>query len=364
MARRARGVASFLAVALVAVAIGAWLEAHTPVRSRAGPAPPVGLTGTLLFAAGGDGGMSRLWRWDLETGALTRGPTVASPVELIDAYGAHPGWVGVTSRLADGRSSASLLRFLEPDDRAVDLIEGDRIAWDGRGMTVAALEEGPLQDGCRRVTIDLVRLATDHRDRQFEREALCGRVTTIGRASLVTFFTLRRGVRTDIYFAGVQPHRLLRDHTMVSVSPTSGLLVVPTPGESDTYGAAAMLSGDVSLFFRGVGDAGPIPYGTVSRPFAIDRVLAWTADGLTAIVEGRWGRRAGLFELDGGAGAGLEVPRYLGPSSGRAFATFSQRGVAFIADGPSLWVVRDGRREPLLLPGDAPTPDGPIAWIS
>lgn len=317
-----------------------------------------------MYAVDRGDGTSRLWRWDLVSGRLRRGPVVPAPAELVDADAANPGWIGVTSRVAGGGSRASVLRFLEPNDRPVPLIAGDRIAWDGRGMTVAALHEGSLVDGClRHVSIDLVRLATLDRDRQYARDRLCGRVTTIGRASLVTFFTLRRDGRTDVYFAGVHPHRILRDHTMVSVSPTSDLLVVPTPGESDTYGGAQVLGGDVSLFFRGLGDTGPIAYGTRARPFAIVRVLAWTIDALSVIVEGRWGELDGLFVLDGGAGDGLDPPRFLGPSSGRASATFSERGVAFVVDGPSLSYVRDGILVPLRLPADAPAPDGPIVWI-
>ncbi len=361
---RARGVASFVAVALVAVAIGGWLAAQAPGRSGDAVAPPPGLTGTLVYAVDRGDGTSALWRWDLVSGELRRGPLVPSPAELIDAYGANPGWVGVTSRVAGGGLQASVLRFLEPDDRPVRLIGGDRIAWDGRGMTVAALRDGSLVDGClQHVTIDLVRLATLDRDRQYERDRLCGRVTTIGRASLVTFFTLRRDGRTDVYFAGVHAHRILRDHTMVSVSPTSDLLVVPTPGESDTYGGAEVLGGDVSLFFRGLGDTGPIAYGTPGRPFALERVLAWTIDSLSVIAEGRWGELTGLFVLDGGAGDGLDPPHFLGPSSGLASAAFSERGDAFVVDDSTLSYIRDGALIPMRLPADAPPPDGPIVWI-
>ena len=110
-------------------------------------------------------------------------------------------------------------------------------------------------------------------------------------------------------------------------------------------------------------DAGPIAYGTRGRPFSLDRVLAWTTDSLSAIVLGRWGDQTGLFVLDGGAGDGLDPPRYLGPSSGLAHAAFSQRDVGFVVDGPVLSYVRDGVLVPLPLPADAPAPDGPIVWI-
>jgi hypothetical protein len=359
-----RGLASSLAVVVVALAVAGWFAAHPAHRSDEGPRLPPGLTGTLLYAVDRGDGTSRLWRWDLETGELRRGPDVPSPLQLVDAYAAEPGWVGVTSRSPSGGLVASVLRFLEPQDVPVPLLRGDQIAWDGRGMTVAALHEGELADGClRHVTIDLARLATSERDRQYERARLCGRIATLGRASLVTFFTLRRGGRTDVYFAGVHAHRILRDHTMLSVSPTSDLLVVPTPGGADTFGGAAVLGGDVSLFFRGLGDAGPIAYGTRGRPFALDRVLAWTTDSLSVIVLGRWGDLSGLFVLDGGAGDGLDPPRYLGPSSGLAHAAFSERDVGFVVDGPVLSYVRDGVLVPLPLPSDAPAPDGPIVWI-
>lgn len=361
---RVRGLAPSVAIVLVALAVAGWFAAHPAERAGESPQPPPGLTGTLIYAVDRGDGTSRLWRWDLETGELARGPDVASPLELVDAYAANPGWVGVTSRRPEGGVEASVLRFLEPPDVPVPLVRGDRIAWDGRGMTVAALREGNLVSGCRHhVTIDLVRLATSERDRQYERDRLCGSITTLGRASLVTFFTLRRAGRTNVYFAGVHAHRILRDHTMLSVSPTSDLLVVPTPGENDTYGGAEVLGGDVSLFFRGLGDAGPIAYGTRGRPFKLDRVLAWTTDSLSVIVLGRWGDLTGLFVLDGGAGDGLDPPLYLGPSSGEVHAAYSQRDVGFVVDGPVLSYVRDGVLVPLPLPADAPAPDGPIVWI-
>ncbi|MFN8233017.1 MAG: hypothetical protein U0V56_05980 [Actinomycetota bacterium] len=64
---------------------------------------PPGLTGTLIYAVDRGDGTSVLWRWDLRTGELRRGPEVATPIEPVDANAASPGWVGVTSRTASGR---------------------------------------------------------------------------------------------------------------------------------------------------------------------------------------------------------------------------------------------------------------------
>jgi len=341
------------------------MAAHPDRRPAARTRTPPGLTGTLIYAVERGDGTSVLWRWDLRTGELRRGPEVATPIELVDASAASPGWVGVTSRTASGEMMASVLRFLEPQDRPIPLLRGDRVAWDGRGMSVAALREGEAAAGrcLRHITIDLVRLATSQRDRQFERGRSCGRVTTIGRATLVTFFSLLRGGRTDVYFAGVQLHRVLRDHTLVSASPSGVLLVAPKPRRSGAMGGAEVLSGGVALYSGGLAVSEPIPYGTRDRRFAIERVLSWTLDSLSALVQGRWGDRDGLFLLDGGVGDGVERPLYLGPTSGRTYGTYSERDVAFVADGASLSFIRDGVLRPLRLPEGAPPPDGPIVWV-
>ncbi len=145
-------VALVLTVIVLAVAVGSWLNAHTelPATAARQQIRPTGLTGTLIYAVPDGADRSRLWRWDLSTGGVVRGPRVPRAIELVDARGADPGWVGVTSELPDGRLQASVLRFLGPDDRATPILEGDSVSWGPEGATVIAGRRGPLRPGCRR----------------------------------------------------------------------------------------------------------------------------------------------------------------------------------------------------------------------
>ena len=60
--------------------------------------------------------------WPWQTGAITEGPAVSDVTQLIDAYGAQPGWIGLTSSLPNGMQQASVLRFLASTDRPVPVI--------------------------------------------------------------------------------------------------------------------------------------------------------------------------------------------------------------------------------------------------
>jgi 3-oxoacyl-(acyl-carrier-protein) synthase len=61
----------------LAGAVGSWLNAHTePATEGAPEARPTQLTGTLVYAVPDGAHRSRLWRWDLATGRVVRGPRV------------------------------------------------------------------------------------------------------------------------------------------------------------------------------------------------------------------------------------------------------------------------------------------------
>ena len=83
-------------------------------RVRPPSGAPLRHAGTLVYAVDDGFGRARLWRWDLVDGLVRRGPRVRQPIELVNAYGAEPGMVGVTSREPDGDQIGSLLRFLSP----------------------------------------------------------------------------------------------------------------------------------------------------------------------------------------------------------------------------------------------------------
>jgi hypothetical protein len=165
---------------------------------------------------------------------------------------------------------------------------------------------------------------------------------------------------------------VLRDFAMIGASPVGDLLVVPVSAlpPQPIAPLGARIDRDrpptgvfgTALSFRGL-DTAPIPYGRGADRFQIDRIMAWTPDGLTALVAGRLGERTGLFEIDGGPGGGLRPPRFVGPIDGLTWASYADDGTAFVSSERGISIVRAGRLVPLELPASAAEPSGPIVWI-
>lgn len=366
-------VAIVLTVVVLAVAVGSWLNAHT--EPRAAPAVqrirPTALDGTLVYAVPDGVDRSRLWRWDLETGRVVRGPRVPRAIELVDARGANPGWVGVTSELSDGRLRASVLRFLGPDDRPTPILEGDLVSWGPQGATVIAGRRGPLRPGCRRsVSIVWAKLVPALRERKYTDPALCGDLLSIGQDNASTMFTLDRGGRIGIFFAGIGTiHRVLPRYAMIAVSSLSDIIVIPreglatlTPLPARPEQEHADLPG-ASLHFQGLGESRPLPYVADGDPFSIARMLAWSPSASSALVVGRLEFRRGFYLLDTASGNGVDAPRYVGPVSGIPYGTFALDGTVFVETAGGVFATVGGELVRLPPPADAPAPDGPIVWI-
>ena len=353
---------------LVATVAFLWIRSNTP-RAKV----PGALSGTILYAEDLGDGISRLWRWDLAAGTVTPGPRVREPVELVDARDADGGWVGVTSRVSRTELQASVLRFLDPSERAAPLVRGGLIAWGPGGATVVAGDRSPVVGDCRRhVSVTVVQLLPLQRERPFAGD-VCGDLLSVGRGGVVTYFTLQRGNDVRIAYVSVGlVHPVLRDFAMIGTSPVGDLLVVPVSAlpPQPIAPLGARIDRDrpptgvfgTALFFRGL-DTAPIPYGRGADRFQIDRIMAWTPDGLTALVAGRLGGRTGLFEIDGGPGGGLRPPRFVGPIDGLTWASYADDGTAFVSSERGISIVRAGRLVPLELPASAAEPSGPIVWI-
>ena len=365
--RRRRALAAGLVVALVTSVL--WVvirQTGVPVSSST-----PSLDGTILYAVDDGPGWARLWRWDLETNRVRPGPRVREPQELVNAAGAAPGLVGVTSKDADARSTASLLRFLGPNDAPVPLVRGDLISWSGHGVSVVAVKRGPIVGGCRPVVIETRTVIPPLSERQLA-ERICGDVLSVGRDSNSTYFTRWNGRTADIVLAGYGRIReILPDHALLSLSPASDMLVVPTnalpaiplaplavraadgPPISEVFGTA--------LYFRGLAD--PRPYGGANGQLWIDRVLAWSDDSTSALIAGRFQGRNGVFQIATGPGRDLPAPRFVGAIDGGTWATFAADATGIVLTSDVFSVVRDGTSVPLPLPPDAPSPNGPIVWL-
>jgi hypothetical protein len=369
-------VALVLTVIVLAVAVGSWLNAHrdpSEAAARQQVRPTLPLTGTLVYAVPDGPDRSRLWRWDLATGHVVRGPRVPRAIELVDAHGANPGWIGVTSELPDGRLQASVLRFLGPDDRTTPILEGDMVSWGPQGATVIAGRRGPLRHGCRRsVSIVWAKLVPALREREYADPSLCGDLLSIGQDSASTMFTLDRDGRIGVFFAGGDVetiHRVLPGYAMIAISALSDIIVVPrdalarlTPLPARPEQEHADLRG-AALHFLGSGEPRPLLYGVGVDPFAIARMLAWSPSGSSALVVGRQGFRRGVYLLDTASGDGVDAPRYVGPVSGIPYGTFMLDGSVIFETTDGLFATTGDGLAVLPPPADAPAPDGPIVWI-
>lgn len=363
-----------LALAVVALLLATVVIVWTRAHLRTVPAAGLVRHGTLVYVAG-EGTRERLWTWNLQTGAIAEGPAVANVTEILDAYGAQPGWIGLTSALPDGNQQASVLHFLASRDRPVPVISGDLVSWGPHGQSVVAVRRGPLTDGCHReVSISMDDLILDTRQREFHQASLCGDVLSVGRDGSATYFTREQRGRIGIFFAGYKiAHAVLPNFALMGISPASDMIVVPGPSLLATSIApvparalgrrSPLFVGGTALYWRGPGSQTPLPFGTSEGNLEVQRILGWSPDSLQALVAGSVGQQHGLYLLDAGPGTERRAPTFLGAIDGLTYGAISEGGTVFVVSGGQLIAFRNGRSTTVELPVGAPAPTGPLVWV-
>ncbi len=364
-------VVAVVSVILVLVSRGA--PDPSPMRDTS-VGPPGGSTGILVYAMADGGGSARLWRWNLASGEVKRGPLIPYPVELVNVRSPSFGWLGITSDRGRGVLEASVLDSLEVGAEPERLGRGAIVTWARPGEALL-VDRGPRSGGCRR-TISVSAAPVDRSGRErVLRETLCGDVLSVGRTSLGHFLT-RLGPRgVDVVGAGYSDAGLLLpDHGLIAVSPDGDMIVTPSadlpsidpaPAEdgSGRNLAPMRVTGRASLYgqFRGP----PVPYLVGDVPLQVDEVLAYSPDAWVALVVGRVGEgRPGLWELPLLASGDRSIqPRWVGSDGGFTFAAYADDGTAYVATGGSLYILRHHVLKPLDGPERAPTPAGPLAWM-
>jgi hypothetical protein len=377
MGRAPRTVAAAVTVAVllgvVAVLAGGPPPPTPPAAERRSP-----VGGTLIYTADARAGWSRLIRWDLATNRFERGPRLRAVEEILDASALGPGWLAVTSRDRDLGFTGWILRTFATAGTRVPVIRGDLVAWAPDADAVAAVDRGPIAGRCtRRVAVRVAYLLPPARETRFERRA-CQDVVTVARDTTTTYLTLRRPAGTDVVYAGLgRPHRVLRDHALVSVSPTSDLIVVddsglppiglPRGGDEDFVverdPAPVPVSGAASVYAPGPRSQRPIPYGSGDLRFVVYRVLAWSPTTPTALAVGRRAFQQGLYLLDTTPSGERKVPREIGPTRGTPYGTYTAAGTPVVTMAGDVFAFLAGRLVPLELPRGAPEPDGPLVWL-
>jgi hypothetical protein len=356
--RGGRPFVAFVALAALLTA-GVWwfLRAHeVPQGVDAGSPPP---NGRLVYSTGDPGG-NRLWTWDPRSATVAEGPALDDEVvQLVSAQGALAGWLGVTTRDVGGLLQASILRTQTAEARPEHLYTADLVAWGPDGASVVVAGLGNETNGCyANLKVYRERLDLDLRERTYHSRLFCGGIPTLGQTLATTYFTWERPRGTGVYFLGNgDPHRALWGWSMLSVSPTSDLLVQPAPPSAEAAGGAA-------LFWRGAHE--PDPYrGADGSPVRMSRILAWTIDASGAegaLVEATVEDREGLYLLDTTPG-GDRVPRYVGIVRQPVFATAAFDGSIYVTMQGRLLSWQDGHLVEVQLPEGAPAPAGPIAWL-
>jgi len=348
--RRRHSFAAFVALAaLVTGSLWWFLRAHEVPPGVEAAAPPP--NGHLVYTAAGEVGQ-RLWSWDPRTGTTTEGPAIEGHVEqLVSAQGALSGWLGLTTRTSDGRLEASILRTQTPDALPTHVITGDLLAWGPNGATVVSAGLGAPSHGCyASLVVHRERLDRGPYERVFRRTGFCGSIPTIGQTLATTYFTWAREDGTGVFFLGNGDlHVTLRGWALLSVSPTSDLLVRPAQGQG------------TALFWRGATEPDPYRGGGVA-PVVVSQVLTWTTGAEGALVIATVEGVRGLYLLDTTPG-GSRGPLYVGPVHGPVFATSAFDGSLYVTTLGELYVYRAGHLAQIDLPDGAARPAGPIAWM-
>jgi hypothetical protein len=329
--------------------------------------------GILVYAMADGGGSARLWRWDLASGDVRKGPLIPDPVELVNVRSPSFGWLGITSDLGRGVLEASVLDSLEVGAEPERLGRGAIVTWARQGETALLVERGPL-DGCRR-TVSVSAAHVDRPRRELVlRETLCGDVLSVGRTSLGHFLTRLGPDGVHVVGAGYRDAGvLLPDHGLIAVSPGGEMIVTPSADLPSTDPASVHgtgrsmppipVTGRASLYpqFRGP----PVPYLVSGARLRVDEVLAYGPGASVALVVGRvGGDPPGLWELPLIVPGDRSIqPRRVGSDDGSTFAAYTNDGTAYVATGGSLYILQDHELKVLDGPEGSPTPAGPLAWI-
>ncbi len=344
-----------------------------PVPTSGGGASPVSRPtgGRLVYTVPEGDRMARIWRWNLATNQVSRGPLVRAPVALVNVRSAGYGWLGITSEDGSGSREASFLDSLEPNARTERIGSGDIVTWTRRGSTVLLVERGPLLDRCTRL-IDVTAVNVGQPGAETVlRDRICGDVLSVGRTSVGYFMTLLGSGDANVMGVGYEDAGiLLRHHGVIDVAPGGEMLVTPAteflPEQPVAGGADAppiAIAGEASRYrlFGGM----PVDLLPDAAPLRIERVLAYADGGSRALVIGRQGRdAAALWEVPLViAGTEAAIPRFVLQIRGSTAATYASDGTAFVLTASRLWHLGEDRLTALALPEGSPTPDGPIAWI-
>jgi hypothetical protein len=358
---RGRSVAVALALA-TAIVVSIQLLAAAPEAAHAPARADVVRSGAIVYAVDDARGGSTLWMVDLLGGTGRPGPSIPDGTsELVDLSAAAPGWIGLERRARD-RTVAAVVRGTFADAEIDRLGSGDLVAWGPGGRSLVFARNGQSgRAGCAPVRISLVTVLTRKVEWALDDPGFCGPVLSLSRSEAATYFSAASGDRLSVYLTGSVgvPHLTFEGVSMLSASPPAAFLLRPDASPRTSSGASR--EARTMLGWKGIG--GPVSVGDGEQVLAVDRVLAWSADGRRVALVGTMGARSGVFVLLAGSGTGPRVPRYVMPAGGTIDGTFDGFGRLYLATDGAIYVTRDDEPARVALPEGAPPPTGPIVWI-
>jgi hypothetical protein len=342
--------------------------ASQPARQNSG--------GLLVYAAADGQGATRLWRWNLLTGTVAKGPLVRDPIAMVNVGSSEDGRLGLTADLGNGVHEAAVLDSLEPGAVIAPLGRADIVTWARQGTSVIFVDRGPLLDGCRReISVFIEQVRAEDRDVVMH-DTICGDVLSAGRTSVGYFLTEQGLGRVDVVGEGyADAGVLLEGYGVIAISPGGDMLVTPGAGflpaivptrpvTADYDPPPSWIAGPAFAYrqFRGP----PVPYLVRGVALRVDEVLGYAPGDKMALVIARLGGdRPGLWELPlGVARVEPTTPRYVTEVGGVTAAAYANDGSAFVVTEGRLWLLREHRLTPLDMPEGAPVPNGPLAWIA
>lgn len=345
-----------IAIVLVATVAVVVVRSNTPVEL--GPAQGGDLRGVLLYTAR-EGEAWRLYRWDLSTWTLTRGPLVEErPSELVHAFDVGEGVVGLIQPSSTGQT-ARILRHLDERDRAATVLRGDLVTWTPGGASAVAGVTEPAGGRCPDLVIRTYAVDRAEED-ELLRQQHCGSLAALGRSFSTTFIT----VVSDRSYATMSVgsdgfSSFLGDWGLVGVSRNGTQLLVPTgtlPIESPQP-----LSRDSGTRSE---SSKPAPYGVGSSRLSFELLLGWAPRALGAYVLGTYDGQRGVYLASVDVGGGRWAPALVTPlAEGTPTLTETQDGVPLLAIDGRFYRARSGSLLGLEPPPGAPAPDGPILWL-
>jgi hypothetical protein len=329
-------------------------------------APP--LRGRLVYAAaapdGRPGLRDRIVSFDLETGDVTVGPLIPTASVVV---GVAPRTVVVIADVGRQRQQAFAIHAFRADARARPIARGSLLepSSDGQYLLVVRPAHDPRCHGVAfeaRTEVLAPRVAFPQGEAARLRgcgAVLSGAVSgtrvgvTILGASGSTRVVTVPGVTTSV---ARRQTLAAQGASILGIGPTGTSLFVRTPGRVDET-------------FRPYGrllvarlNAAPEP---ALRGFAASRILAWHPAGGIVVASGTLGGEFALWRINLATETAAPILPSNGFDLGTAFsgAAFDISGNAFGASAGVVIVASDLGTFPVVLPADAPTPQGPLDWL-